>query len=97
LITTIPILNSELIKIFDLAISYIKKKDPDKLLLIIERRSELKSIIKTIDKNIIETLQKGESKTRITMLFLNIVYKSEHLYKELIDILDFIKLFTDKK
>ena len=91
------ILNSELIKIFDLAISYIKKKDPDKLLLIIESRSELKSIIKTIDKNIIETLQKGESKTRITMLFLNIVYKSEHLYKELIDILDFIKLFTDKK
>jgi len=91
------ILNSELIKIFDLAISYIKKKDPDKLLLIIERRSELKSIIKTIDKNIIEALQKGESKPRVTVLFLNIVYKSEHLYKELIDILDFIKLFTDKK
>jgi phosphate/sulfate permease len=83
--------------VFDLSISFIKKKDISKLIAINEKNAELKTLVRRIDRNIIQAIQKGESKLRVSLLLLNIVYKSEHLSKETLIILDFVKLFAIKK
>lgn len=86
-------LEKALDKIFDGGTSFIKKLENSKLEQAESDYLELKKLLKKIDKNISETLIKGDSKPRANLLFLSILYKSEIIAVKSLEILQFYKEF----
>ncbi|GAB4128916.1 MAG: inorganic phosphate transporter [Ignavibacteriales bacterium] len=82
--------------ILELSFNFIKKRDLNKLKIINQNYDELKKMIQKIDKNLIDAIQKGESKPRGNMLLLNIIYKSEKICRYQIELLNFLKLFINR-
>ncbi|MEW6194327.1 MAG: inorganic phosphate transporter [Bacteroidota bacterium] len=75
----------------DLVSNKISKKDLGKLEDLQEKVNDMKKSIKKLDKNQIGYIKKGTSKARTNLLFLNILFKSENISNNVIEIIKFNK------
>lgn len=73
----------------DLASAKITKKDLAKLEDLQDKMKDFKKQIKKLDKNQIASIQKGSSKPRTNLLFLNILFKSEAISNNIVEIVNF--------
>ncbi len=73
----------------DLASAKITKKDLAKLEDLQDKMKDFKKSIKKLDKNQIASIQKGSSKPRTNLLFLNILFKTEAISNNIVEIINF--------
>lgn len=75
----------------ELTSSKMNKKDQSKLEDLQEKLKDFKKSIKKLDKNQITNIKKGTSKPRTNLLFLNILFKTENISNNIIEIVNFNK------
>ena len=82
----------------ELASSKITKKDLAKLEDLQDKMKDFKKSIKKLDLNQISQIKKGISKPRANLLFLNILFKTDNISNNVIEIINFNReLLKDKK
>jgi len=81
----------------DMAATRFSKKDISKVEDIHDRVKELKKSIKKLDKNQINRIKNGTTKIRTNLLFLNLIFKSEHISDNITEIMNFNRELVKSK